>query len=331
MASAASAAAFAPMLVPGAASARRSYAKNARVLRAAPRSVKPTLRAAPGGAVRAAAVAEKAPAPAGTGGVDRGSGYEVHKFGGTCVGSAERISGCCDLLIASATSGVKTFGVVSAMGVANKGEPKVTDCLINATEMASTRNPLYMDELVKLERKHQTTAEALLTDQEEYDRYMNSFAEELEDLKAMLKAMSIAGTSTQAFADFVVGHGELWTARLCAAAIRCKGFDAEWIDARDVLVVTDAEDGGVDVDYEGTAVGAFPNPGTLFDALYGVRNIYQYWYSLPGVRSRKSYHYSTCTRGLDCLFTVHKSPITRLGTDTFFFLPSLQQKPRPAI
>ena len=28
----------------------------------------------------------------------------------------------------------------------------------------------------------------------------------------MLKAISIAGTSTQAFADFVVGHGELWTA-----------------------------------------------------------------------------------------------------------------------
>ena len=77
-----------------------------------------------------------------------------------------------------------------------------------------------------------------------------TFANELTDLKSMLKAMAIAGTSTQAFADFVVGHGELWTARLCAAAIRCKGCDAEWIDARDVLVVTDAEDGGVDVDYE---------------------------------------------------------------------------------
>ena len=39
----------------------------------------------------------------------------MHKFGGTCVGSAERISGCCDLLINSAKAGVKTFGVVSAM------------------------------------------------------------------------------------------------------------------------------------------------------------------------------------------------------------------------
>ena len=259
MASSASAAAY-TAVVPAAASARRAYVKGARALRAAPRSAKHARAAS--GLVRAEAVAEPAPAPAGSGGVDRGSGYEVHKFGGTCVGSAERISGCCDLLIDSAKGGVKTFGIVSAMGVANKGEPKVTDCLINATDMASSRDPAYIEELVKLEHKHQTTAEALLTDQKEYDAYMASFAEELEDLKAMLKAMSIAGTSTQAFADFVVGHGELWTARLCAAAIRCKGFDAEWIDARDVLVVTDAEDGGVDVDYERSNA----NLDTLFDA-----------------------------------------------------------------
>ena len=97
------------------------------------------LRAAP---VRAA-VAEPASAPSSSGGVDRGSGHEVHKFGGTCVGSFERISGVCDLLIESAKSGVKTFGVVSAMGVATKGEPKVTDCLINATDMAAAVSGLW--------------------------------------------------------------------------------------------------------------------------------------------------------------------------------------------
>ena len=122
---------------------------------------------------------------------------------------------------------------------------------VDASETLSfARDPAYADELVKLEDKHRTTASDLLTDKAEFDAYMEAFSNELTDLKYMLKAMSIAGTSTQAFADFVVGHGELWTARLCAAAIRCKGFDAEWIDARDVLVVTDAEDGGVDVDYE---------------------------------------------------------------------------------
>ena len=172
--------------------AGRNALRSVKVVKASP------LRAAP---VRAA-VAEPASAPSSSGGVDRGSGHEVHKFGGTCVGSFERISGVCDLLIESAKSGVKTFGVVSAMGVATKGEPKVTDCLINATDMAAARNPAYEEELVKLEHKHRSTAEALLTIPEELSKYMDNFMAELEDLRAMLRAMSIAGTSTQAFADF---------------------------------------------------------------------------------------------------------------------------------
>ena len=142
-----------------------------------------------------------------------------------------------------------TMGIVSAMGVANKGEPKVTDCLINATEMAANRDATYEVELKKLEDKHVTTAQALLTDKAEYDAYIAAFNEELNDLRSMFKAIYIAGCSTEAFGDFVVGHGELWTARLCAATIRCKGGKAVWIDARDVLVVTEAEDGGVDVNY----------------------------------------------------------------------------------
>jgi len=241
---------------------RASFAKGAPIRSAPARAARFPSRASVVALPRASAVAEPAPSPSAAGGVDRGSGFEVHKFGGTCVGSAERISGCCDLLIDSAKAGTKTFGIVSAMGVANKGEPKVTDCLINATTMAANGDAAYLEELVKLEHKHQTTAEALLTTPAEYDDYMSAFATELEDLRAMLKAMAIAGTSTQAFEDFVVGHGELWTARLCAAAIRCKGFDAAWIDARDVLVVTDAEDGGVDVDYGRSNA----NLDALFDA-----------------------------------------------------------------
>jgi aspartokinase/homoserine dehydrogenase 1 len=178
------------------------------------------------------------------------AGWKVHKFGGTCVGSSERISGVCDLLIDSAKNGNQTFAVVSAMGVITKSEPKVTDCLINATTMAAARSRDYVEELEKLREKHTTTATDLLTIPKEFDKYMESFNKELEDLGSMLKAISIVGCSTETFADFVVGHGELWTARLTAAAIRCKGGKSYWIDAREILVVTEAEDGGVDVDYD---------------------------------------------------------------------------------
>jgi len=177
-------------------------------------------------------------------------GFDVHKFGGTCVGSSERISGVCDLLIKNSKE-KQTFAVVSAMGVITKTEPKVTDCLINATAMAAGRDLKWKDEVEKLRKKHADTANDLLsTNVQEYEEYMRVFTDELQDLSAMLKAISIAGCSTDTFGDFVVGHGELWTARLTAAAIRCKGAKAVWIDAREVLVVTEADDGGVDVDYE---------------------------------------------------------------------------------
>jgi len=195
--------------------------------------------------VRAAQAQQAAAFPRGT-----DAGWKVHKFGGTCVGSSERISGVCDLLIDSAKSGNQTFGVVSAMGVITKSEPKVTDCLINATTMAAARKIEYKEELEKLREKHTRTATDLLTDKAEYEKFMTAFTSELDDLGSMLKAISIAGCSTETFGDFVVGHGELWTARLTAAAIRCKGGKAFWLDAREVLVVTEAEDGGVDVDYE---------------------------------------------------------------------------------
>ncbi len=46
-----------------------------------------------------------------------------------------------------------------------------------------------------------------------------------------------AGMATDAFADFVVGHGELWCALLFAAACRVQGGDSAFMDTRDVLVV----------------------------------------------------------------------------------------------
>jgi aspartokinase/homoserine dehydrogenase 1 len=199
----------------------------------------------PSALVGAAQAQQAAAFPRGT-----DAGWKVHKFGGTCVGSSERISGVCDLLIDSAKSGNQTFAVVSAMGVITKSEPKVTDCLINATTMAAARKSEYKEELEKLREKHTRTATDLLTDKAEYEKFMTAFTSELDDLGSMLKAISIAGCSTETFGDFVVGHGELWTARLTAAAIRCKGGKAFWLDAREVLVVTEAEDGGVDVDYE---------------------------------------------------------------------------------
>lgn len=56
---------------------------------------------------------------------------------------------------------------------------------------------------------------------------------------------------TDAFSDFVVGHGELWCAQLLTATLKKMGISSAFMDTREVLVVTPTSDGNsVDVDYE---------------------------------------------------------------------------------
>lgn len=66
-----------------------------------------------------------------------------------------------------------------------------------------------------------------------------------------------AHSSTDPFSDFVVGHGEIWSAQLITAVTNLKlkrsgsKRQAAFVDARDVLVVNPTEDGtSVDVDFE---------------------------------------------------------------------------------
>ena len=59
-----------------------------------------------------------------------------------------------------------------------------------------------------------------------------------------------------AFTDFVVGHGELWSALLFAATLRRLGVDAGFMDTREVLLVHPTSDGdSVDVDYAASNAG----------------------------------------------------------------------------
>lgn len=57
--------------------------------------------------------------------------------------------------------------------------------------------------------------------------------------------------ATEAFTDFVVGHGELWCALLFSATVKSMGYDCAFMDTRDVLVVTPTSgDNSVDPQYE---------------------------------------------------------------------------------
>jgi len=141
----------------------------------------------------------------------------------------------------------------------------VTDLLLNMIARAEAKDEAYLSDvralrsrsfartsraaqLAALREKHVVAAHDLLSGAH-LSAFLVSLEEDVSNLRSMLTAISIASVSSGGFADYVVGHGELWCARLFTASLESAGAAAVFLDTRKVLTVTDASDGGVDVDY----------------------------------------------------------------------------------
>ena len=76
----------------------------------------------------------------------------MHKFGGTCVASAERIENIAKYLIADPCA--SKVVVVSAMGSHVTSPLKVTDLLINMVNKAARQDEGFLLDLASLQEKH---------------------------------------------------------------------------------------------------------------------------------------------------------------------------------
>jgi len=230
-------------------SARRSLLPAVAASSASPEHFKPaasprTTNEASSQPLRSSTRAAAATAPTKSGASSatfkRGHDWEVHKFGGTCVGSSERIRNVAKEMMSIEASDAceRMVMVVSAMGTPGDGSPKVTDLLLNALAKAESRDQTYVDDLKALEKKHEDTAGDLLgSDSDEYKDFIGKLREDVVNIESTLKAISIAGTSTETFSDIIVGHGELWTAQMMALTIKKLGGQAHFLDARQILTI----------------------------------------------------------------------------------------------
>ncbi|KAH7861608.1 hypothetical protein Vadar_028344 [Vaccinium darrowii] len=169
----------------------------------------------------------------------KGDTWSVHKFGGTCVGSSDRIRNVAEIL--QNDDSERKLVVVSAMS-------KVTDMMYNIIDKAQSRDDSYIPALDAVLEKHRLTALDLLQ-ADDLAIFLSQLHHDLDNLKAMLRAIYIAGHATESFTDFVVGHGELWSAQILASLVRKNGTDCNWMDAREVLIVNPAGSDLVDPDY----------------------------------------------------------------------------------
>ncbi|KAG7025167.1 Bifunctional aspartokinase/homoserine dehydrogenase 1, chloroplastic [Cucurbita argyrosperma subsp. argyrosperma] len=173
----------------------------------------------------------------------KGDVWSVHKFGGTCVGNSERIKNVAEVIV-SDDSEMKLV-VVSAMS-------KVTDMMYDLINKAQSRDKSYESALDAVREKYKSTAHDLL-DGEELASFLSQLHHDIDNLLAMLQAIYIAGHAMESFTDFVVGHGELWSASLLSAVIRQRGFDCKWMDTREVLIVNPTSSNQVDPDFSESA------------------------------------------------------------------------------
>jgi aspartate kinase len=172
----------------------------------------------------------------------------VMKFGGTSVGSAERIAQAAQLAVDTAAKGHRVVVVTSAMS-------KVTDELIGAARRASTGewNSAVRQDLFD---RHKAVADALVGgDTARHGDVLEVLRQRLDRFEKLCYGLSMVHELTPRLLDAISGMGEMLAAPLVAAAIAARGRPSYAVDATEIIVTTD-QFGGAEPLMEETRVRA---------------------------------------------------------------------------
>ena len=166
--------------------------------------------------------------------------WQVHKFGGTSVASAD-----CFLLVAAIVErqlGLDYYGhgpgggaspssaaaiaastrmavVVSAMG----GKPKTTDLLLEAVAQAAERRDVS-PVLDRIEQKHTQCLQALFGPRapDTQLRLQRVIEQDLDNIRDILKTVSLMKWNAARISEVVSGYGELWSTQILAALLQLR-------------------------------------------------------------------------------------------------------------
>jgi len=155
----------------------------------------------------------------------------VMKFGGTSVGSAERIAQAARLAVESADKGHQVVVVTSAMS-------KVTDSLIDAAH-AAARGTWNGDVRTTLFERHRAAADALVGSTGDLAPVLAAIDAQLDRFEKLCFGLSMVHELTPRLLDAISGTGEMLAAPLVAAAIRAAGKGSQAVQATELIVTTE--------------------------------------------------------------------------------------------
>lgn len=156
----------------------------------------------------------------------------VHKFGGTSVANAERITAVAQLMRARPPE--RQVVVVSAL----KG---TTDQLIDLAGLAAGRSDRLDAEFAGLKARHLAAGRALVQNADALARLLERLENRFDALRDVLHALSLIEDAPPSAVEVVSGLGEVLSAELLAAHFEAIGEPALFLDARDVLRIAHGE------------------------------------------------------------------------------------------
>lgn len=204
--------------------------------------------------------------------------WEVHKFGGTSVANADCYRNVAQI-IEEQLGGINDLEehlavVVSAMG----GKPKTTDLLLQSVQAAARRDQDEVDRLLQFVLdKHATCLKDLfgahndgdtaanINNRDDDDDKINLCEDlievvrkDLNDIKDILKTVSLMKWEAERISELVSGYGELWSARILSHLLQKRQqlystsrtifHQFVFIDARRIIIIDEEaiKDGAVE-------------------------------------------------------------------------------------
>jgi aspartate kinase len=157
----------------------------------------------------------------------------VMKFGGTSIGSAERIKNVAGI-VGDARQIIQPVVVVSAMAT-------VTDSLLNAAIHAASKQRSKLElELLRLKTLHMDTIVGLQLSDHEQGQLDKKVEGLLSELTNLLESIYLLGELTPRARDMILSFGERFSIQLVASAFTSAGVDAKAIEASQLIVTNES-------------------------------------------------------------------------------------------
>lgn len=167
----------------------------------------------------------------------------VLKFGGTSLGTPERVKAVVEIIADAHLNHGARAVVCSAFGGA-------TDTLIQLARIAASPEGHYQPLLDEFTKRHFQAIEMLIPESDRTS-LQEDISQMLKDLGNMLHGVALVGELTRRTLDFIMSFGERLSAKIVCAAVAQKVPDVTYLDARE-LISTNAKFGAAQVNREAT-------------------------------------------------------------------------------